>query len=796
MNEIFLRESLIFSKQWNQEDILKLLKFEEDTKGRDISDEYEDDNENDDKKIKLEEYSDLLDKFTSLFKQEEINNLKNNFQILIEYFYLRELMIEEYISDKFKLNDNKRHLNSRLTDYLLRINFEENEAIKEDAKLINQFISEINESYFKKDNLEDLSDQTYMSKIEIVLGTKKIPNFLLREGFRIRREIKKNKEIFINNAISENELEDKSTIFSESDNGNFSDNEDNIIINNEIYDINDIIREIEKEGKLPFVRTLNEVYIILFFLAMKEIKKDDLYEDIKNNINIFIDCFRVETYKTYEDFKQNYIDIDTDKISTEIISTEFSEINKSEYTCKYILASFKVLINKLFNDPSFVYINLLQFLLKYISEENKLLKSVIKNELNSFLLLIDEQNQKDNDENIEKSTIILDKYNYDYHFNIKLEPKSDNFQQYNYQNPKENYNNNYLQNNNQYQFNNYNNNYQINNNQYQFNQYQFNNNFEQNPEYQYNIYQNPYKNNLHQNYIYQPKKYHTTKYMDFYSINNIMQKDYKLCNRFNEVVKEEELYEEGSYSLKYSILSFFKRLFRIKESENTDTIKKHLKLVPYTKGKFEEKTILILISGYFSSEDDQFKEWNNLIKVYKKRFNSPIIYFYNWPSSKVSFKKLIFHRKDFRDARERGKYCGRLLALMIMSDIFNGFKINLSAFSLGNHVLKHCLKELENFNRLDLINNVVFMAGATDIKCNLKWERRLRMVTGTIVNCYSDQDLALWYCRNITHKDTIGSKKLKFDYVEVINRLISSFHIFYRKNMDKLWNMFINVLKV
>ena len=284
--------------------------------------------------------------------------------------------------------------------------------------------------------------------------------------------------------------------------------------------------------------------------------------------------------------------------------------------------------------------------------------------------------------------------------------------------------------------------------------------------------------------------------MYYYSINNIMQKDYKLCNRFNEVVKEEELYEEGSYSLKYNILSFFKRLFRIKESENTDTIKKHLKLVPFTEGKFEEKTILILISGYFSSEDDQFKEWNNLIKVYKKRFNNPIIYFYNWPSSKVSLKKLIFHRKDFRDARERGKYCGRLLALMIMSDIFKDFKINLSAFSLGNHVLKHCLKELENFNRLNLINNVVFMAGATDIKCNFKWEHRLGMVTGTIVNCYSDQDLALWYCRNITHKDTIGSKKLKFDYVEVINRLISSFHIFYRKNMDKLWNMFINVLKV
>ena len=180
MNEIFMRESLIFSKQWKQEDIMKLLKFKENTTVGNMTDGYDDDYEMEDKKIKFEEYKDLLDKFSSIFKQEEIDKLKNNYQLLLEYFFLRELMIEEYISDKFKTNDNRRHLNLRLADYLLRINFEENEAIKEDSKLINQFVSEINESYFKKDNLEDLSDKTYMFKIERVLGTMQIPHFLLR----------------------------------------------------------------------------------------------------------------------------------------------------------------------------------------------------------------------------------------------------------------------------------------------------------------------------------------------------------------------------------------------------------------------------------------------------------------------------------------------------------------------------------------------------------------------------------------------------------------------------------------
>ena len=107
--------------------------------------------------------------------------------------------------------------------------------------------------------------------------------------------------------------------------------------------------------------------------------------------------------------------------------------------------------------------------------------------------------------------------------------------------------------------------------------------------------------------------------MDFYSINNFMQNDYNLNNQFNEIVKEEELYEEGSYSLKYGIIGFFKKIFRIKESENTDTIKRHLKLIPYNKGKFEEKTILILVSGYLSSGDDQLKEWKELTNVYQKK---------------------------------------------------------------------------------------------------------------------------------------------------------------------------------
>ena len=394
---------------------------------------------------------------------------------------------------------------------------------------------------------------------------------------------------------------------------------------------------------------------------------------------------------------------------------ELSDINKSEYLCKFILASYYVLISQIFNNKNEIYINLLLFLQNYISKENILFENIIQNEMNS--LFLNEQNTNLNNKNI--NTI---------------------------NNNKNKYNNNY----------------------------------------------NCYEKIIFQN----DKKYHNTKILDLNSTINIFKNinDDKLKNRFFEIIKDEEAYEIGSNLLKNNIINFFKKLFKIQNSENEDTIKRHLKLIPYDGGEYEEKTILILISGYFSSEDDHPKEWNNLIKVYEKRFNNPIIYFYNWPSSKNNLKKLIFHRKDFRDARERAKFCGQILATMIMcEEIFDGFKINLCAFSLGNHVLKHCIKELEKFGKLNLINNIIFMAGATNIKCNFKWEHRLGSVNGIIVNFYSDYDLALWYCRNITKKDTIGSKKLKIPKVK--NYLISSFHILYRFKMEKLGKMIIDDLK-
>lgn len=66
---------------------------------------------------------------------------------------------------------------------------------------------------------------------------------------------------------------------------------------------------------------------------------------------------------------------------------------------------------------------------------------------------------------------------------------------------------------------------------------------------------------------------HHTKCLDYFAIKKIMSNEYNLINRFNEIVKKEEMYEEGTIALKQSIVGVLKESYRIKEPENENTIK-------------------------------------------------------------------------------------------------------------------------------------------------------------------------------------------------------------------------------
>ena len=708
--DIFIKESNIFSREWKKEDIQKILKFKETNKNwyqKNHNDDYE---EEDDQKINLEEYTDLLNQFKLYFNQKEFDLLNNDIKIILSYFYIRELIIENYINEKYKNNTFKRHSNLRIADYFFRILFEENSSTCEMAKLINEFISEINETYFEKENWNDLSDATYMNKIRDVFGITELPKFLLRKGFRIRREIQKYLESMNTNSnlkydYDNDSDEEKNSSYESTD---FTKSiikylkiEDNTTTKKGcIFNIREIVKEMENEQLLPFESNLSKVYAKVFFIFLKEIETDfKINEIIIKNEKIITNCFQLDICNATKEFMQEYVNVDSNKIRLEF-SKLLSEINESE--SYFILASYLFVINKIVSEQNSVYIDLLLFLQNFIPEENQIFKNAIENVLNYLLI-----NEKDSKSMIKNSVI---------------------FQKYHYKTPD----------------------------------------------------------------------FYETKYYDLKDIKNIFNNinDCKLKDRFFEIIKKEEAYERGSNFFRLNIINKLKEWFSIKDLEDEDTIEKHLKLIPYKKNNYTEKTILILISGYFSSNSDHFEEWDQLINIYKKRFSNPIIYFFNWPSSDISLQKLIFHRRDFRKTRERAKYCGKLLALMMMShEIFNGFKINLAAFSLGNHVLKNCLKELEYFGRLDIVNNVIFMAGATNITNSYKWENRLKSISGNIINCYSDVDLALILCQAITRKGTIGTKKLKIRNVKIKNYLISSFHLLYRVNMDELGKMFLDDLK-
>ena len=224
-----MRESLIFSRNFNSGDIKRLLpKNYNLLNPADIGEEI-----TTEESINLEEVSDLTNIFFKNINQKDIDRLDNDINLILEYFYFQELFINQYISDMYKDDNDKRHLYIRIADYSLRVQFEENESIEDAVEIIYKKIKEINESYNKKTNLKDLSDEIYLKKVREALGSEYIPLFLLREGYRKRRRIA--------DLIKETQDENKEDVNDDYDNNINLENK-NIEENKEILNGKKIIR--------------------------------------------------------------------------------------------------------------------------------------------------------------------------------------------------------------------------------------------------------------------------------------------------------------------------------------------------------------------------------------------------------------------------------------------------------------------------------------------------------------------------------------------------------------------------
>ena len=212
---------------------------------------------------------------------------------------------------------------------------------------------------------------------------------------------------------------------------------------------------------------------------------------------------------------------------------------------------------------------------------------------------------------------------------------------------------------------------------------------------------------------------------------------------------------KSEYDTNNTILEILKKYLTNIFFKITDITKNIIELTPYS-CKYYSTEITILISGFGSELDQHQKQWREIISSYRRS----MFYFYQWPSD--SFEKIIFSSlvnklnifnlfdssllKKFKNIKHRAKVCGKFLGLILSTKkLFGNCQINLIGFSLGCHVIKYCLKELfENkYIEQNIINNVVFIAGATRIKKSKFNDIFNEVIRGRIINIYSNQDFIL-----------------------------------------------------
>jgi hypothetical protein len=233
---------------------------------------------------------------------------------------------------------------------------------------------------------------------------------------------------------------------------------------------------------------------------------------------------------------------------------------------------------------------------------------------------------------------------------------------------------------------------------------------------------------------------------------------------------------------------FFKTFFFPYEEKEVFVSLNKTSLNPYDRFNHSNQ-VCILIPGYMSQNHNNHKQWENFIIDFDIYVD---FYFYTWDSKtgvKVindimkfiggmaltlftrNFLKVFgayrtYQHKNNLFARtiQVSKYFGKLLAYILATQVFFEKRtISLVGFSLGGHILKHCLKELFTISEYlpqvkDIIQNIIFIGAATSIDSNKKnWERLPEFVSGRIINCYSPNDEVLQgIFKYITKKDSLG----------------------------------------
>lgn len=168
-------------------------------------------------------------------------------------------------------------------------------------------------------------------------------------------------------------------------------------------------------------------------------------------------------------------------------------------------------------------------------------------------------------------------------------------------------------------------------------------------------------------------------------------------------------------------------------------------------------TITILIDGFRTENKDESIQWEGFLNYFE---NQTLFYSYKWPS----FGRLGW---NFPKAKERAEICGEILANIIITKQFKDYQINLIGFSLGNHVINHCLQTLYEIYQISEgakfanLKNIILIAGATQIDNTEKWRNCIKKLIGErIINIYSKKDYAI-VCSKLFIERPIGRCPLK-----------------------------------
>ena len=132
-----------------------------------------------------------------------------------------------------------------------------------------------------------------------------------------------------------------------------------------------------------------------------------------------------------------------------------------------------------------------------------------------------------------------------------------------------------------------------------------------------------------------------------------------------------------------------------------------------------------------------------------------------------------------KNNKKISKIFGKFLAYILISRaIFKFHTISLIGFSLGCNVIKFCLKELKKLELKgikckNILNNIIFIGGATNFQENEKHKEIFNLVNGKIINFYSNFDSNL---KDLFNENCVGLRKMKIDinnnneyFPEIIN---------------------------